>query len=202
MFHQSQLERIRKRWKVITLLAVIGAVVLVVGTILSPIPLEYKADSQVLIISESRYGVDAYTAAKSAERIGENLAQVVQTSDFYNKVFALGIPNLDQRAYQNIPESRRRKLWQKNVEASVVFGTSVMTFSAYHEDPEQARIMSGALAQTMLTHARDYVGGDIQMRVVNQPVVSEYPVRPSFMILAAIGALLGVLLAVFLFIKK
>jgi capsular polysaccharide biosynthesis protein len=202
MLDQSYMKQVRKRWKIIALFGVLGAIFAIVLTLLLPIPLEYRADTQVLIISESRYGVDAYTAAKSAERIGENLAQVVQTSDFYNKVFALGSINLDQSKYQNIPEHKRRKLWQKNVSASVVFGTSVITFSAYHENPEQARNMSGALAQTMLTHARDYVGGDIQMRVVNQPVVTEYPVRPSMTMVALFGVLIGLLFAAFLFIKR
>ena len=48
-------------------------------------PLEYRADAQALIISQSRYGVDPYTAAKSAERVGENLIQVMKTDDFYQK---------------------------------------------------------------------------------------------------------------------
>lgn len=201
MFHQSYIERLRKRWKIIALFGILGAAIAVLLTVLLPIPLQYRADAQVLIISDSRYGVDPYTASKSAERVGENLAQVVQTSDFYNKVFAFSTSQLDQSPYQNITEAKRRKLWQKNVEASVVFGTSVMTFSAYHENPDEARRMSGALAQTMITYAKDYVGGDIQMRVVNQPVVSEYPVRPNIPMQLVFGAVLGVLFAAFIVLQ-
>ena len=51
-------------------------------------PPYYSAATQVLIISRDRYGVDPYTQSKAAERIGENLAQVMQTTDFISKVMS------------------------------------------------------------------------------------------------------------------
>lgn len=201
MFHHTTFQKIRKRWKIILLLGIVGALLVPGITWLLPIPLEYRADTQVLIIAATRYGVDPYTAAKSAERIGENLSQVVETSDFYNKVFALSGVTLDQSEYQNISENKRRKRWQNNVDASVVFGTSVVTMSAYHESATEARNLSGALAQAMLTHARDYVGGDIEMRIINQPIVTEYPVRPNLIVQAVLGAVIGGLLALALILS-
>ena len=50
------------------------------------LPHYYSAESRVIIISRDRSGIDPYTQAKSAERIGENLAQVMGTTDFYAKV--------------------------------------------------------------------------------------------------------------------
>jgi hypothetical protein len=48
-------------------------------------PRQYSAESKVLLISRDRSGVDPYTQAKSAERIGADLAQVMPTVDFYSK---------------------------------------------------------------------------------------------------------------------
>lgn len=201
MLHASPIQKLKKRWKLLVVFALLGALLVPFITWLLPIPLEYRADAQILLISDSRYGVDPYTAVKSAERVGENLSQVVETSDFYNKVLALGSIQIDRSPYQDISENKRRKRWQKNVDASVVFGTSVMNVSAYHEDPAEARKLAGALAQTMLTHARDYVGGDIEMRIVNQPIVSEYPVRPNMIVQALLGAIIGGLAAFVLIIN-
>ena len=40
---------------------------------------------RLLIIQRSTLGLDPYTAVKSAERIADNLSQVIYTQDFFNK---------------------------------------------------------------------------------------------------------------------
>lgn len=67
-------------------------------------PLEYRADAQALIISKSRYGVDPYTVVKSAERVGENLVQVIGTKDFYDKVMLQTGYSIDRTKFDNVSE--------------------------------------------------------------------------------------------------
>ena len=108
MFHQSPVKIIFKRWKLIFVVSIIFG--LVAGLITILFPLEYRADAQVLIISQSRYGVDPYTVVKSAERVGENIAQVVKTNDFFKKVMAQEGFVIDKSRFQNISERNKRKI--------------------------------------------------------------------------------------------
>jgi len=82
--HHSPLTRMLQGSKILLALGFVTAVLAAGATFL--FPLEYRADASVLIISKSRYGVDPYTVVKSAERVGENIAQIISTDDFYDKV--------------------------------------------------------------------------------------------------------------------
>lgn len=189
----SPIARLAKKSKFLILSGLFFGLLAGIMTLL--LPLQYRADAQLLLISQSRYGVDPYTATKSAERIGENLAQLVETGDFFNKVFAQGDVSLDASRYQGVSEQKRRNRWQRDVDAGVIYGTSVVTFSAYHTDAAEAKRLAGAVAQAMLTHGSSYVGGDVQMRIVNQPVVTSYPVRPNLIIHVLLGIIAGMLFA-------
>ena len=98
---------IGKRWKVIFLAGLVFSFVALVISII--LPLQYRADAQVLIISKSRYGVDPYTVVKSAERVGENLTQIMKSNDFYNKVVINPSPKINITIHEtgknkNIPK--------------------------------------------------------------------------------------------------
>jgi len=194
-----------KRYKLIifsgVVLALVIVVVLLVLSFLRIMPLQYRADAEVLIISQSRYGVDPYTAAKSAERVGENLVQVMKTSDFYQKTLSQG-RGLDVSQYENLSELKRRKLWQKNLVGSVVYGTSVLNVSAYHKNAEEAKKWAGAAAEVLAARGWEYVGGDVVMKVVNNPVVSKWPSRPNLFLNAVLGFVVGGLLAAWAVLKN
>ena len=98
-------------------------------------PHYYSADSQVLVISRDRNGVDPYTQAKSAERIGESLAEVMKSSDFYDKVFAVPNATFDQSRWSNLKERDRRKQWEKDVRAQMVYNTSILQLTVYSPTP-------------------------------------------------------------------
>lgn len=164
-------------------------------------PLEYRADAQVLIISQSRYGVDPYTAAKSAERVGENLIQVMKTDDFYQKVRAYGT-SLDATNLDKLSERQRRVKWQKTVSASVVYGTGMLNISAYNKNADQAKAWAQAAAEALSGKGWEYVGGDVVIKLVNTPVVSRFPVRPNLVVIAILGFLVGVLGAGFIVLKR
>src|SRR3954470_2873066 len=104
------------------LLFVWGIVLAAVAVGLSLLlPLQYSAIGQVLIISRDRTGVDPYTQAKSAERIGDSLAEVMQTSDFYNKVIDESDPvQFDRAHWTKMDDRTRRKSWQQDVNTEIV----------------------------------------------------------------------------------
>ncbi|MFA4831229.1 MAG: hypothetical protein WC862_04290 [Patescibacteria group bacterium] len=200
MFQISPVQLFVQRWKLIFLAGVVLAAASVIISAL--FPLEYRADAQVLIISSSRYGVDPYTTVKSAERIGENIAQIVKTNDFYNKVVNQPQYTLDLSRFTNVPERTKRKRWQKTVNASVVFGTGVLNISTYHTDADEAKNFAGAVADALVSYGADYVGGNVAIKIVNQPIVTRAPVRPNVLVNAMFGFVAGVLMMCFIIVRR
>lgn len=178
----------------------IGVVLALAISLFSPV--QYRADAQIYVISRSRFGIDPYTVAKSAERIGENLAQILTTSDFYDKVMNNGAFQLDKSYFSGVPEREIRKRWERSVDASVVFGTGVLNVSAYHKDPSEAKLYASAILDTLINKGSEYVGEDVSLKVVNQPVVGRLPVRPNFFMNAVVGFALGMVLMALVVLRR
>ena len=182
-----------KHWKMVFFWGLFFATVSVGVSLL--LPRQYSADSQVLIITKDRYGVDPYTQAKAAERIGENLAQIMKTADFYNKVLASEF-TFDRDAWKNISSERlRRKNWQKDVLANVVYGTSLMKITVYRSTPAEAVSLSNAVTQTITNRGWEYIGGDAVIKVVSDPLASRWYAKPNFIVNGVLGFFIGMFLA-------
>jgi len=196
----SPAQILRKRWRLVVFSGVLLAVLSF--TILLVVPLAYRADAQILIISKSRYGIDPYTAVKSAERVGENLVQVVGTNDFFNKVMYQSNYNLDKSLYTNVSEKNKRKNWEKSVSASMVYGSGVLNISAYGKTKDIATQLAGASAAALVAGGWEYVGGDVDFKIVNEPVVTDYPVRPNLPVNAVAGFIIGMVLMSAVVLRK
>lgn len=159
------------------------------------LPLKYSATSQVLIISRDRTGVDPYTQAKSAERIGGNLAEVMKTSDFLNKVLLQTDAAFDKDFWTKLDDRTQRLEWQRNVETEVVYNTSLLKITTYASSKDEAVRLSGAVATTIVSHGWEYVGGDILLKQVDNPLPSRLPARPNFILNGLAGFIIGVLVA-------
>lgn len=198
--HHPPLKVLASFWKLILFAGIVAALVVCAATLL--FPRQYRADAQVLIISQSRYGVDPYTAAKSAERVGENLIQVMKTNDFYQKVITQSGRQLDLSEFDELSERAKRKLWQKTLDASVVYGSSVLNVSIYNTKKEQAKEWAGAVVDTLSSKGWEYVGGDVIIKTVNDPVVTNFKVRPNLLLNAFLGFVVGVLVMGVMVLKK
>jgi len=191
---------ILRRSKLIILSGFVFAVAAFLITLL--FPLEYRADAQVLIISRSRYGVDPYTVVKSAERVGENIAQIVKTNDFFNKVFVQPGYNLDRARFENIDDRTKRKRWEKAIDASVVYGTGVLNISGYSTNKDQASQLAAAASNALVSSGWEYVGGDVSIKLVNDPIVTRFPARPNMVVNVVAGFLLGVVVLSLVILRK
>ncbi|MFZ2189864.1 MAG: Wzz/FepE/Etk N-terminal domain-containing protein [Candidatus Magasanikiibacteriota bacterium] len=201
MFIEKRIFDILKNsWKLIIFVGIIFAVLTLFASLL--FPLEYRADAQVMIISKSRYGVDPYTVAKSGERIASNLSEVIGTQDFFDKVMSQSGYGLDNSKFQNVSEKTKRKRWEKTAKTSVVYGTSMLNISAFHEDPEQAKQYAGAVAGALVSQSSDYVGGDVYFKVVNYPIVTSLPVRPNIAVNMLVSLVFGWILSALALIKR
>ncbi|MCF6276305.1 MAG: hypothetical protein L3J07_00495 [Candidatus Magasanikbacteria bacterium] len=190
-----------KRYKLLLTAGIIGtAIVLTISLLVSP--LEYRADAQVLIISQSRLGVDPYTVVKSAERIGENLIQIMKTEDFLNKVIEQDIEVFNELNLQELDTREKRKLWNKSTSASVVYGTGVLNVSAFHQNSEIAEKLSKAVVDTLVFKGWEYVGGDVVIKVINNPVATKFPVRPNLPLNAFAGFVFGTIFMGLILVRK
>lgn len=158
------------------------------------LPIQYSAESQILIISRDRTGVDPYTQAKSAERIGQNLSQAMKTTDFYNKVID-STYSFDRSYWKNLKDKKLRKEWQKNIKANVVYGTGLMDIKAHAKSKQEAVNLSEAVAQVLSSRGWEYIGGDVVIKVVSPALASNWPARPNIMLNAGIGFVVGAALA-------
>lgn len=175
---------------------------LIAGGITLLFPLQYRADAQVYILSQARFGVDPYTVAKSGERIAENLAQVMGTEDFYTKVKSDTASQVDWAYFEKYQLREKMKLWKKTIDPTVVFGTSILTISAFHQDPDQAIAIAAGAANTVVGKTSEYVGGDVSIRLVSQPIVTRFPVQPNLLVNVLVGMMAGILLAGFVVVRK
>lgn len=200
MFSHSSFKHLAKKSKIIFLVGILVA--LGAAALTFVFPLKFRADAQVLIISKTRTGVDPYTTVRSAERVGENVAAVMKTDDFYQKVKSEEGFDIDWNYFEAKGEREKRKIWQSTLVPSVVYGTGVLTISSYHTSPDQATQISAAAAKALVSQGWEYVGGDVTMKVVNDPVATKWPVKPNIFVNAFFGFVLGILLMSILVLRR
>jgi capsular polysaccharide biosynthesis protein len=176
-------------WPTILFGAAIGLLLSVLLSFLRP--LEYSSVTRILITQELG-AVDAYTASRSAERIADDLANVVYTSTFYDKVMEAPF-DIDE-SYFPTDDKKKREAWEKAVTISVTRGTGLLTITAYHTDVAQAEQIARGVAGVLTSEGWTYTsGGNITVKVVDEPLDSKWPVRPNILINAFSGFVLGAL---------
>src|SRR5688572_7481856 len=155
-------------------------------------PLQYSSSMRMLIIQKQLSAADPYTAIKASERISDNLAQIVYTTSFFDKVMGAKF-NIDQSVFKS-EESKKRKQWREMIETRVIRGSGMLVVTVYHTDPKQAEQISRAVAFVLTTEGWQYVGGgDLDVKLVDEPLISRYPVRPNVPANAFMGFILGII---------
>ena len=157
-------------------------------------PKEYSATSQLLIISRDKSGADPYTQSRSAEKIGANLAQVMNTTDFYNKVLS-GPSVFDRTPWKELSDRQQRKKWTKDVQANMLYGVSLMNVKVYSYSQDEATNLSNAVSQTLVSQGWEYLGGDVAIKLISEPLVSRLPTRPNIILNVAVGFVIGFLIS-------
>lgn len=152
---------------------------------------------RVFITQPSAAGLDPYTALKSTERIAVSLSELIYTTTFFDN--ALSRVSGLERGYIPDTERARRKWWRKTITTSIVPGTSLMTVTAFHVDPAQARLLAEAVAREIVAQVPNYFGYNIRAQIMDTPLDSRWFVRPYFFTNGFIGAALGALLG-FIFV--
>jgi capsular polysaccharide biosynthesis protein len=184
----NYLKLLKIEWRTIFLITG-GAIAL--SLILSLIqPFQYGAKTRLLVIPAAG-GMDAYSVLKSAEKIGENISQIIYTTSFFDKVIS------EEKKIQNIwsaDETKKRKQWQKMIKTEVIYGTGMVDVTVYHKDKDQAALIASTIANVLAKEGKNYFGmPGLQITMVSSPLLSRYPVKPNLFLNIFMGLLLGLL---------
>lgn len=185
-------------WHTVVIMAAVG---ILLGVVLSLLrPLAYSSTVRLLIIQQLGT-VDAYTASRSAERVAEDITNIIYTTTFFDKVMATS--NQINKEYFPTDPNKRRKEWGRTVSATVTRGTGLLTIAVYHPDVQQAELIARALSSVIVTEGWQYTsGGSISIQLVDDPLDSRWPVRPNIPLNAFAGGVLGGLAGVAYIVLK
>lgn len=175
-------------WFTISLFALLGLILALVVSFLQP--LKYSSTMRVLVLQPASTSADAYTVSRSEERLAENLSNVIHSTTFFNQVLDSGF-SIDQRTFP-LEDAKRRRAWARTIDATVARGSGMMSLTAYHEDVRQARQIVQAVTQVLSVHAVEYTSAtNLQIRPVDDPLDSRWPVKPNIISNALSGMVLG-----------
>jgi capsular polysaccharide biosynthesis protein len=151
-------------------------------------PFEYKATTGLLILPKATVGLDAYSAIKTSERIGENLATIVYTSSFFDKLEETGY-NIDFSYFNQKSKSEFKTQWGNMVSAYVKYNTGLLYIDVYHESQEQAVFLAQGISSVLINHNDEYLAheGFVEVKMVDEAIVSDKPVKPNFLRNALLG---------------
>lgn len=157
-------------------------------------PFKYGAETKLLVVQNTQTGTDPYQVNKANEYVGDVLADVVLTNSFFNEIINAGF-NINRNYF---PEDLSKQLdeWKKTVKTNSS-SRGIIDINVYHKDREQADQIIRAINATLKSkHAQYHGSGDqVSIRVIDQPIVSDFPVKPNIILNLTLGLVFGFLFA-------
>jgi len=185
---------IGRKKQTIAIIVLVALIITAGASLISP--LKYSATSRLLVIQNTA-GTDPYTVSKSNEYLGNLFSQVVYSGSFYN--FVMSSPyNIDKNYFSGTYD-QQLKLWGKTVTTKTYSDTGIIEVNVYHPDPSQAQQIDLAINDVLMNKNGNYQGsGDaIKVNIIDQPLVSSYPVKPNLPQNSAIAIAAGLLFSLF-----
>ena len=193
MSSHNDTHELLRRTPTILMFGLLGLVLALIVSFVQP--LKYSSTIRLLILQDLGPSVDTYTASQSEERVAEDLSTIIYTSTFFDQVVASGF-NINANDFPKDDISRRR-VWSQTVDAMVAHGTGLLTISAYHQDPAQAQQLVQAIAFVLTQNVKEYTsGGNVNIRLVDAPLNSRWPVKPNVLVNIISGFFLGALVGI------
>lgn len=166
-------------------------------------PFKYGSNSQVLII-QNFSNPDPYLASKSTEYLSNILAKVVSSNSFFENVLTSGY--YVNKNYFGDTVKDQMKNWSKTVSAKAINDSGIISLSVYHTDRSQAELINRAVVYTLQTkHGLYHGGGDVAIKVIDEPITSNYPVQPNLILNFGLALILGFIFSlvyIYLFPKE
>lgn len=184
------------KFKIGTILTIVFVSIMLTVGISLLFPLKYGAQSRLLVVQNTA-GNDPYTISRSNEYLGNLLAQVVYSASFYDLVLD-STYNIN-RGYFNGTYSDQLKNWNRTVKTQTVSDTGIIEINVYHTNPVQAQQIALAVNDVLINKNSLYQGGgqSIKINIIDQPLVSSYPVKPNIPVNLAISLIGSFVVAIF-----
>lgn len=181
----------KKRWGLI-LLSVLFFLALAAVISFSQ-TLKYRSSSRLLIIQDS-VNLDAYSISKSNQYLGSLLTEAAYSGSFFELLSTSG-SQVDWN-YFNGDYKEQIKKWKNTIAVQNIGDTGIIQIEIYHPDRDQARALSAAVNSLMIAKNGLYQnGGDnLKLKIIDQPTLSSWPVRPNLPLNLAAGLAVGLLL--------
>lgn len=184
--------QIARSWYSIAMFGVAGLILALIVSFVQP--LKYSSTVRLLILQEGAGSLDAFTVSRSEERLAENLATIVYTTTFFDQVLSSGF-DINPALFPE-EDRKRRKAWAKTLSTTVARGTGLLTIGAYHQDVNQAEQIARAVAFVLSQRAGEFTSGQTQVRLIDAPLNSRWPVKPNVINNAISGFALGIFVGI------
>lgn len=180
-----------KKW-LIFWMVVLGAV-LVFDLMVIQTP-KYKANSKILIIQKQTAGQD--TNNISTHYLARVLKEVVYSDSFFEKI--IQSPHNVEEADFSVNLRERRKEWEKIVQTLITRDLGVIEINILYPNKEKAEQINRAVTDVLLTDHKFYHGSgqNIELKILNYPMVNEKPIISSLWFGLFLGALIGFLISI------
>lgn len=198
-FSETTKKILQKKWLIFWLI-VLGAILLFdLAVIQTP---EYRAVSKVLVIQKQMANQDIYAISKSAQYLTQVLKEGIYSDSFIEKIFAS--PYNIQRGDFPLDAKEQRKEWKKDVKVIILQDLGAMEIQVFYPDKDKAEKISQAILAILKENHQFYHGGgdNVEVRILDNPLVSKNPARPNLWLNAAIGAVIGLVIGLMLALRK
>lgn len=188
---------VKKRKKVLFFAVSLFLAIAAVITFRSSI--DYRANARLLIVQN--YGAntppDPYVVLQANKYLTGVLTQVVGSNAFYEQAIGSNF-NFD-KTYFSGELAVQMNQWRNSVEAFAADDTGIIEIRTYHSDKYQAEQLAQAVVYTLKEkHSLYHSSGEkVSLKVIDQPAVSNYPVRPDLFLTFGTALLLGLAFGLF-----
>lgn len=189
-------EILKQMWqKKVTVIIITSFVFLLTIAISLTQPLKYSVTTRLLVVQNYNAGTDAYGIARSNQYLSNVLAQVVYSDAFYDQVMNSGF-NISS-SYFPANDVERRKFWLKMIGSRALSDTGMIEVVTYHQDKRFADQVNRAVAYILQTKNNEYhgLGDKVRVKVIDNSMVSVWPVKPNLLVNSLFGLFLGLILS-------
>lgn len=157
-------------------------------------PLKYQAKSRLLILQPNT-GNDAYLTARSNEYIGGLISEVVYSGSFLDSLKNSNY--IFDRNYFGGSYKDSIKKWRKTISTKNSGDTGVINIEVFHTDPEEAKKISQAVNELIISGQSPYRfnSEQIKISIIDQPITSSFPVKPNLPLTFVLSIVFGLMTA-------
>lgn len=156
---------------------------------------KFGTKSKILVIQEGYGRVDPFAVSRSVEYLSDLFSRVVYSNSFFS--FVINSDFGIDKNYFGEDSTKQMKKWKKTLSAKSVENSGIININVYHPDASQAKQIALAVNHALITQNQNYqgLGDSVKISVLDQPIVSKYPVKPdlilNFLFLLGLSLLFG-----------